>query len=170
MRSMRHLMRLAPATLLVLAGCMYTFSGGGGLPERIKTVAVPPVENETPQVELTDRLYQSLLETVRGRLGAQLASEAEADAIIRATITGYDDQAMNFQAREGRGAEVFQRRVTIRASAEIYDQVRDSVLWRGGSVTGQGEYAPDQETDEAGRMLAIENLVDKIVSGAQSQW
>lgn len=170
MRSGPHLRRVAPASLLLLSACMYTFSGGGGLPEHIETVAVPPVENETAQVELTDRLYQALLERVRGRLGAQLASEEQADAIVRATITAYDDQAMNFQARQGQGADVFQRRVTIRVSAEIYDQTRDEVLWSAGSVTGQGEYAPDQETDEAGRTLAIENVVDQIVNGAQSQW
>lgn len=170
MRSAPHLRRAAPASLLLLAGCMYTFSGGGGLPEHIETVAVPPVENETAQVELTDRLYQALLERVRGRLGAQLASEEQADAIVRATITAYDDQAMNFQAREGQGADVFQRRVTIRVSAEIYDRTRDERLWSSSSVMGQGEYAPDQETDEAGRMLAIENVVDQIVNGAQSQW
>lgn len=170
MRSPRPLTWLAPACLVLLGGCVYTFSGGGGLPDHIETVAVPPVENETAQVELTDRLYQALLETVRGRLGAQLASESEADAIVRATVTGYDDQAMNYQAREGQAADVFQRRVTIRIRAEIYDQTREEMLWSSGSVMGQGEYAPDQETDEAGRSLAIEDVVEKIVNGAQSQW
>ena len=155
---------------LVLGGCVYGFSGGGGLPDHIQTVAVPPVENETPQVELTDQLFQSLLETVRGRLGAQLASEGQADAIVRATITGYDDQALNFQARQGQGAEVFQRRVTIRVNVEIYDVTRDQTLWSSSSVTGAGEYAPADETDAVGRQVAIQNVIDKIVNGAQSQW
>lgn len=156
--------------LLSTGGCVYGFSGGGGLPEHIRTVAVPPVQNETPQVEITDQLYQSLLEAMRGRLGAQLASEGQADAIVRATITGYDDQALNFQAREGQGAEVFQRRVTVRASVEIYDVTRDEMLWSSGSVTGAGEYAPEEETDATGRLVAIQNIIDKIVNGAQSQW
>lgn len=156
--------------LLSAGGCVYGFSGGGGLPEHIQTVAVPPVQNETPQVEITDQLYQSLLEAVRGRLGAQLASEGQADAIVRATVTGYDDQALNFQAREGQGADVFQRRVTVRASVEIYDVTRDEILWSSASVTGAGEYAPEEETDAAGRLVAIQNIIDKIVNGAQSQW
>lgn len=170
MNFQRHFRRTAWIGLLLLGGCVYGFSGGGGLPEHIQTVAVPPVQNETPQVELSDRLFDALLEAIRGRLGAQLASEGDADAIVRATIAGYDDRAMNVQGREGQGAEVFQQQVSIRASVEIYDATRDEILWSSTSVTGNGEYAPGEETDEVGRRVAIQNIVDKIVSGAQSQW
>ncbi len=85
-------------------------------------------------------------------------------------LTGYDDQAMSFEAREGVGAEVFQRRVTLVASVEIVDHVRDETLWSSGSVRGTGEYAPEQESEETGIELALENLLQKIIDGAQSQW
>lgn len=165
--------RLSVAVLalaLAAGGCLYSLSGGGGLPEHIDTVYVPPVQNETSRFTLTERLTQSLLEAVRGRLGGQLAAEGNADAIIRVTLTGYDDQAMNFEAREGVGAEVFQRRVTLVAAVEIVDLVRDESLFSSGSVRGTGEYAPEEETEEAGIELALENLLQKIVDGAQSQW
>lgn len=165
--------RLSVAVLalaLAAGGCLYSLSGGGGLPEHIDTVYVPPVQNETSRFTLTERLTQSLLEAVRGRLGGQLAAEGNADAIIRVTLTGYEDQAMNFEAREGVGAEVFQRRVTLVASVEIMDLVRDESLFSSGSVRGTGEYAPEEETEEAGIELALENLLQKIVDGAQSQW
>lgn len=165
--------RLSVAVLalaLAAGGCLYSLSGGGGLPEHIDTVYVPPVQNETSRFTLTERLTQSLLEAVRGRLGGQLAAEGNADAIIRVTLTGYDDRAMNFEAREGVGAEVFQRRVTLVASVEIVDLVRDETLFSSGSVRGTGEYAPEEETEEAGIELALENLLQKIVDGAQSQW
>lgn len=160
----------ALAAALALSGCLYSFSGGGGLPEHIDTVYVPPVDNQTARFTLTERLTQALLDAVRGRLGAQVAAEDEADAVVRVVLTGYDDQAMSFEAREGVGAEVFQRRVTLVASVEIVDHVRDETLWSSGSVRGTGEYAPEQESEETGIELALENLLQKIIDGAQSQW
>lgn len=152
------------------SGCLYSFSGGGGLPEHIDTVYVPPVDNQTARFTLTERLTQALLEAVRGRLGAQVAAEDAADAVVRVTLTGYDDQAMSFEAQEGVGADVFQRRVTLIASVEILDRVRDQTLWSSAGVRGTGEYAPEQESEEAGIELALENLLQRIVDGAQSQW
>ncbi len=155
---------------VMLAACNYTFSGGGGLPDHIKTIYVPPVENNTTQFRLTEPLTQGLLDAARSRLGAQLASEADADAIIRATITRYDDSAINFAGVEDVGAAVFQRRVTISAQVEIYDTLLDEVIWTGGGVSGVGEYTPSTETEETGQEIALENLIQKIVDGAQSQW
>lgn len=90
--------------------------------------------------------------------------------MIRATITGYADRALNFEAREDVGADVFQRRITIRARVEIIDLQRNEVIWNAPSVTGVGEYDPETETEDEGQQLALENLIQKIVDGAQSQW
>lgn len=159
-----------PLAAVLLGGCLYSFSGGGGLPANIETIYVPPVENRTNRFALTDPITQGLLEAVRGRLGARVAAEQAADAVIRVRITGYDDRAMNFEAQEGVGAEVFQRRVSVAASVEFIDLVRGDTIWSSTSVQGTGEYAPDQETEEAGIELAVENLIQKIVDGTQSQW
>lgn len=155
-----------------VAGCVYGFQGGGGLPAHIETVYVAPVENETTRFALTDQLTQGLLDAVTGRLGAQLASEGDADAVIRARLTRYSDQAMNFQAREGQAAEVFQRRISISANVSIVDLTgeEERPIWSSSSVSGSGEYAPDQETEGVGVELALENLIQEIVNGAQSQW
>lgn len=155
---------------LLLGGCLYSFSGGGGLPSHIRTIYVPPVENETTRFVLTERVTQGLLGAVRDRLGLNVASEESAEAVIRATITRYSDDAMSFEGREGVGARVFQRRITVMASVEIYDLTRDELLWRSSGVSGSGEYAPDQESDESALAVAVENLIQEIVNGAQSQW
>lgn len=155
---------------VVVGGCAYGFSGGGGLPSHIETVYVPPVENETTRFALAERLTQGLLDAVGGRLGGQISSEENADAIVRATVTRYSDDALSFEAREGVGADVFQRRVSITASVEIYDVQRDEMIWSSSSVTGTGEYAPDEESEDVGLEVALENLIQDIVNGAQSQW
>lgn len=159
----------ATAGLLLLGGC-YSFSGGGGLPGHIQTAYVTPVENQTTRFGLSEILTQELLDAARERLGLRLASEAEADAIIRATIRGYTDAAVNFEAVEGQGANVFQRRVTVTAEVMILDVARDQTIWSSSSLSGVGEYQPGSETEDVGTEVALENLVQQIVDGAQSQW
>lgn len=153
----------------LVTGC-YGFSGGGGLPSHMNTAFVPPVENETPRFTLTERMTQSLLDAVRSKLGLQLAAETEADLIVTARITGYSDVALNFDARQGETTQVFQRRITITAAVDIYDRQLEEMYWSSRSVAGTGEYQPEVEQEEVGETIALENLVQKIVDGAQSDW
>lgn len=152
-------------------GCNYTFAGGGGLPSHIETVYVPPIENNTTQFALTQTFTDKLLDAVRQNLGVQLAAETEADATIVAELSRYSDTAMNFQGVEDVGAAVFQRRVSIQATVEIVDLARNEIIWRGSGVSGEGEYSPaDPAGETTGQDVALDNLVQRIVDGAQSQW
>lgn len=157
------------AAALAGAGC-YGFSGGGGLPANMNTAFVPPVENDTPRFTLTERMTQSLLDAVTSKLGLQLAAEGEADLIVTARITRYSDVALNFDAREGESTQVFQRRITITADVQIYDTALEEMYWSSRAVTGVGEYEPENEQEEVGETIALDNLVQKIVDGAQSDW
>lgn len=159
---------LVAASLLAIGGC-YSFTGGG-LPPHIGTIYVLPVENRTAQFDLTEPFTRQLTDAVRGRLGVQVSARDNADAEIRAEILRYDDAAINYTGVEDVGATVFQRRVTIGARVEIVDLTRNEIVWEGSGVSGTGEYAPDTETEQAGQEIALENLIQKIIDGAQSQW
>jgi hypothetical protein len=161
--------RLSLLALAGVAGC-YSFSGGGGLPSHIKTAYVEPAENQTTRFGISEVLTQQLLEAAQDRLGLMLAAEEQADAVIRVTVSRYSDQAVNFQAEEGVGANVFTRRITVTATVEILDIVNREYIYESSSVSGTGEYQPDVQTEDEGTALALENLVQKIVDGAQSQW
>lgn len=170
MRGKRPIRRLVVLLLASsVAGACYSFTGGG-LPPHIRTIYVLPIENRTAQFELTEPLTRQLTDAVRGRLGVQLAARENADAEIRAEIIRYDDAATNFSGIEDVGAQIFQRRVTIGARVEIVDLTRNEIVWDGSGVTGTGEYAPDSETEQTGQNLALENLIQKIIDGAQAQW
>jgi hypothetical protein len=168
-RSRRLFAAFAVLAVASIASACYSFTGGG-LPPHIRTIYVLPVENRTAQFELTEPFTRQLTDAIRGRLGVQLASRENADAEIRAEIIRYDDAATNFSGVENVGADVFQRRVTISARVEIVDLARNEIVWDGSGVSGTGEYAPDSETEQAGQDVALENLIQKIIDGAQSQW
>jgi hypothetical protein len=168
-RSTNFLIACSLVAALASGGC-YGFSGGGGLPSHMNTAFVPPVQNDTPRFTLTERMTQSLLDAVRSKLGLQLAAEDEADLIVTARITRYSDVALNFDARDGETTQVFQRRITITAEVEIFDTELEEMYWSSRSVTGVGEYSPETEQEEVAETIALDNLTQKIVDGAQSDW
>jgi pyrrolidone-carboxylate peptidase len=151
---------------LGLAGCLYGFAGGG-LPN-IKTVAILPFENQTPEPALTKEVNDAVLEAFQGRLGLRPAAERNADAVVRGRVVRYEpDVALSFRAGEGR-TDVTQRQVQITVDVEIVDQREGKTLWQRQGLTVAGEYQPPQEA--AGRKVALEKLVHDLVDGAQSQW
>lgn len=162
--------RASPLALLAILTACYSFQGGGGLPSHIRTAYVAPVINQTTRFGLSEELTQQLLEAAQQRLGLQLAAEDAADAVILARLTRFQDNAVNFQAQEGVGADIFTRQITIAAEVQIIDATTNEILFESRGVNGIGEYEPESETDVEGTLLALENLVQKVVDGAQSQW
>ncbi|MCZ6857790.1 MAG: LPS assembly lipoprotein LptE [Gemmatimonadetes bacterium] len=150
---------------------MYGFAGGG-LPAHIRTVAVLPFDNQTGEVALTQEVAVAVRLAMESRLGLRVASEEQADAVVRGSITRYEaDQPLSFrQQNQGTTVSVTRRLVTISISVEIYDQVEDRVLWQRGGMRVEGEYEPPGEDEKKGRDLALETLVADLVDGAQSQW
>ena len=125
---------------LLLTGCLYHFAGGG-LPPHIKTVAVLPFDNETPQPTLQRELYDLMRRDVENRLGLREADEGKADAIVRGKILRYDpDIPAAYTADRTAQATSTERKLQITLDVEIVDQTTGRTLWtrqghaRGGNV------------------------------------
>jgi hypothetical protein len=166
-RSRRSLRVCGALASVAVAGACYGFAGGGFAPH-IKTVAILPFDNLTPEPALTLEVNAAVRQAMEDRLGLRPAGEPTADALVRGRIVRYDPDVPT-QIRPGEGdLEVTRRQVQITIELEILDQRDGSPLWRRPGITVVGEYAPPAEAD--GRRLALEKLVDEIVQGAQSQW
>ncbi|HEU5305155.1 MAG TPA: DUF4136 domain-containing protein [Gemmatimonadales bacterium] len=159
---------LASLSSLVLGGCLYGFAGGG-LPPSIKTVAVLPFDNQTPEPTLTQEISRAVREAVEQRLGLRQASESKADAVVRGAITSYNpDLPVAYTGGEDREVNVTRRQLQITVSVEILDQKQGKPLWQRNGLVVKGDYDPGQEGE--GRRKALDDLVVNIVEGAQSQW
>lgn len=157
--------------LILLGGCNYGLRGGGGFPSSIRTVHVERFENQTVQYGLEDQVYLKLFDELPRRLGVRPANLENADAVIRGRITRYDDAARNYRpGEEGAQTEVLQRQVQISLVIEVVDTRRNLIIWESSGVIGNGEYMANSQTDAEGRTKAIENLVQQILDGVQSQW
>ncbi len=151
-----------------MGGCLYGFAGGG-LPPNVKTVAILPFENLTPEPTLTRDIQDAVRDAMEGRLGLRQAGEGSADAVVRGTISRYEpDLPVAYQGTTDTDVQVTQRLVQITVAVEIVDQRTGKTLWERSSLTLDGNYDPGRELD--GRRRAYERLVTNIVEGAQSQW
>ena len=159
---------LASVSLLASAAC-YGFSGGG-LPPGIRTVAVLPFDNLTPEPTLTQQISAAVREAVQNRLGLRQAGEGQADALVRGSITRYEpDLPVAYTGSPtGNAVTVTRRLVQITVSVEILDQKTNRTLWQRSGLTVEGDY--DQGNEADGRQKALDRLVVNIVEGAQSQW
>jgi hypothetical protein len=155
---------------LACAGCIYHFRGGN-FPEHIRTLAVENVINDTPRLELTGDIQEQLVRNLPRSLGIRPASPEDADAVVRVRITSYQVIAPNYRPGAGGATtEVLQRQVLITAQVQIVDQVNNEIYWEDNQLRGEGQFLEASETEETGRLEAIERLVQRIVDGAQSNW
>jgi hypothetical protein len=166
-RLLRHCGAVAAsAATLWLGGCLYGFAGGG-LPN-IKTVAILPFDNQTPEPALTQEVADAVREAIEGRLGLRAAGEASADAVVHGRISRYDaDLPISVQTGVGQ-TNVTRRQIQLTVDVDIVDQRDGHTLWQRQGLTVTGDYQPPQEAD--GRKVALQKLVTEIVDGAQSQW
>ena len=159
---------LVTLSTLALGGCLYGFAGGG-LPPSIRTVAVLPFDNQTPEPTLTQEISRAVREAVERRLGLRQSAESQADAVVRGSITRYDpDLPVAYEAGEDREVNVTRRQVQITVTVQILDQKQGKPLWERSGLVVKGDYDSGREVE--GRQKALDDLVVNIVEGAQSQW
>lgn len=162
----------ASALLLALAlsACNYGFRGGGGLPGHVETIYIAAFENRTNEPELDPLVNRALIDELPRALGLRPAGERNADLIVRGTILRYDDQASIYRPGEQGEIDVDQHQVQITIGIELVD-VRDNIIrYESQSVMGRGEYRLSSQSPEVARDVALKQIIQQIVDGAQSQW
>jgi hypothetical protein len=153
---------------LSLTGCLYSFSGGGGLPRNLRTVAVQPFDNQTASSEIQREVFDEVRKAMRERLNLREAPEARAHVLVRGTITRYDVDLAAGVSADPRQTTSTRRRLQITVTIEVIDQTTQKELYKQAAATAEGQYPEGGE--ESGRRQAVETLVSKIIEGMQSQW
>lgn len=175
----RPSLRLCRAALCVVALALGTaampacrFSpykfAGGGLPRNIRTIAVLPFDNQTAVPDLQSELFRRMRSTLQSRLNLRDATEARADAIVRGAITKYDTDVPIGFSSDPRRASQARRQLQLVIDVAIIDQASGRTIWERKGLAAKGEYA--ERNEAAGRQQALDQLLNDIVEGAQSQW
>lgn len=158
---------LCSVALLLTAGCIYGFAGGG-LPAHVKTIAVIPFENETTSSEIQRELVDALRKELHSRLGVREAPEARANAIVRGTIQRYEVDIPVAYSADNRATTTALRMLQLVVDVELLDQVTGETLWQRKGLVTDAKY--EERGEPAARKEAIGRVVNALVEGAQSQW
>ena len=126
------------ALVAVTSGCGYALAGRGSfLPEYIRTIAIPPLENRTTffQVEqvLTEKVRTEFIG--RGKY-AVVATPGGADAVLSGAITSITVQPVGFTEQKLASRYLF----TLTMRVQFTDTTTNQVLWSNESLTFREEY------------------------------
>ena len=131
--------RLAAVVVLALAasGCGYALAGRGSfLPDYIRTVGIPPIENSTA----TSRIEQVLTEKVRtefiNRGKHIVTTPAGAHAVLAGAITAFSAQPVGLNEQQLASRYL----ITVTMRVEFTDVTTSKVLWSNASLTFRDEY------------------------------
>jgi len=176
----RSVIKICRVTLVVglvvfasgFRGC-YKAVRKSGLPEHIRTVAVPAFQNQALRYKIESRFTEAVInEITRRGKGLRVQSDPKgADAVIDGTIKSFAFYGVLLDTR-GR-ARIFE--VTITAAVTVRDQVTNRVLYDNQDYVfrGEFEFTDDprsffNEEDPAVERLArsfADSLVSTLING-----
>ncbi len=179
MRPVSKLSRAGVVLLVAFFASGFRGCGGyeavkkGGLPKHIRTVAVPPFQNQALRYKIESRFTAAVANEIirRGRGLRVQSARAGADAVVDGVIRSFTFSGVLLDER-GR-SRVFE--VTIVGAVTVRDQVQNRVLYDNQNFVfrGEFEFANDPRTffneeDPAVQRLArsfAESLVATLVNG-----
>ena len=113
-------------------------------------------------------MVEALRDKLHDRLGLRDATEARANAVVRGTIQRYEaDIPVGFSASNKQTTSA-RRQLRITVDIEMIDQVNGKTLWQQKGLSGEAEY--EERGEATGRKQAIDQIINTVVQGAQSQW
>jgi hypothetical protein len=105
---------------------------------------------------------------LHSRLGLRDASEAKANALVRGTIQRYETDIPIGYSANNKQTTTARRLLQLVVDIEMIDQVTGKTLWQRKGLLAEGQY--EERGEATGRAQAIEQIVNDVIEGAQSQW
>ncbi|MBD3391558.1 MAG: hypothetical protein GF418_05900 [Chitinivibrionales bacterium] len=156
------------AAVLVLCGCgIYTFSGST-LPPHLKTVDIPLFGNQSLQADVAEDLTEEINKEVLSSNLLRVVAD-NGDATISGTVLNYRHHPYTYGAEDFRDVNVTQYAVTISVTIEFLDNKKDEPLYKG-TISGEGIYDLDTETEETGRQRALQEIVEQVLQNSVQSW
>ncbi|HUV31884.1 MAG TPA: LptE family protein [Acidobacteriota bacterium] len=163
-RTGRFLCAPALAAVLLCSACaIYTLNPRGE--SEISTIAVEPLENETAEFGLADRLTEIIIDALIADGNLKVVSPAEADAILVGSLTYYDRVAEAFDQND----QVQSYKVRMDFNLTLRNSRSGEDFWTL-KTRQEGIYTADEGTEEDGQRDAGTRLVEVIIDKTTKSW
>jgi hypothetical protein len=157
---------LSLLTPFLLCSC-YSFSQTA-LPSHLKTMTVLPVQNQTTQSLVAEKMQRGVEDFYKNQLGGVRLVSQNGLAETRIVFKSYTNAPIQFNS----SGVVSQYKVTLQFDFEIYDKIKDKALYSGKSLSSSGFYdiSIGENEDQHGQERAIKNFKEVIAANALSSW
>ncbi|MBN2189193.1 MAG: hypothetical protein JW699_07050 [Chitinispirillaceae bacterium] len=165
---MKRILSAVLASFLPLfCGCIYSFTGSS-LPSHLKTVEITLFANQSLEPNVADEITLALSnEVVSGNLLKVV--QRDGDAVISGAVTSYQNTPYTYGASDTRQVSVQQYVVRVIAQVEFIDKKKDEEIYKG-TVTGEGIYDLQTQTEQDGKQAAIKELVRRVMENSVQGW
>ena len=134
---MRTALILTLTLALASSGCGYALAGRGSfLPDYIRVVGIPPIENRSTFIQVEQVLTEKIRTEFIGRGKYTVVSEASgSDAVLSGEITGISAQPIGFNEQQLASRYLFIMTMRVR----LTDARTSMVLWSNDALTFREE-------------------------------
>ncbi|MDP2359593.1 MAG: LptE family protein [bacterium] len=151
----------AAALILLLLVCSCSYSFKGTLPPHLRTVAIPPIANQTAEFGVAEELNELVLARFLRDGLLKVTDEANADSRLDLVFMQIGESAFAYSQDE----QTSLVRLTIRLQAEFWDRVEDRSLWRKDF----SEWATYDPSGTPTRAEAIAEAAKRLVEAINQQ-
>lgn len=164
-------MKMWPAltgTLIIACaaiGCgPYSFSASGKL--AFNSIHVVSFENSTIEYELTDRLYDAVIESFIRDNTVQVLDASKAEAVMTGTLTSYRRDPYNYDAQD----VVSEYAVKVTLHVRVVKANSEEVIWED-DFYAEGIYNANTEAEtEEGQQRVIDKIAADILDKTTKSW
>ncbi|MEZ5360415.1 MAG: LPS assembly lipoprotein LptE [Candidatus Zixiibacteriota bacterium] len=152
-------------SVFLAVGCgPYSFSASGKL--AFKSINVVSFENQTIEYELTDRLYDAVIETFIQDNTVQVLDATSAEAVMTGNLTSYRRDPYNYDAQDA----VSQYAVKVTFHVKVVKAASEDVIWEE-DFYAEGIYDANSESEtEEGQQRVIDKITADILDKTTKSW
>lgn len=149
---------------MISGGCgVYTLSPRGKA--TISTITIEPLENQTSEFGLADRLTRILVDAFIEDGSLKVVSADQTEALLVGTLISYRRLPNTFDAND----QVQSYKVRMEFQLTLQNVADGTEFW-SQKVAQEGVYEADTETEEDGQQRATELLVETVLDLTTKSW
>lgn len=148
---------------MLITGCIYTLNPKGS--STVKSIAVERFQNDTPEFGLADQMTDAIIAAFISDGTMKVLPNDQAESILHGTLTGYQRRPYEYDANDQVSSYVVEMDFDITLNSAAVD----SILW-SERMSQRGVYNLQTETEDDGRIRALELLVEAIINRTTKSW
>lgn len=157
---------LAFSLIVIINSCAY-YSFKGALPSHLKTIAIPLLNNRTPEATIHENLTNKLIDAFLEDNTLGIVDETQANLILTGSVNAVRVQASIVKA----GETVSETKLTVQVKIKVEDVVTNKVLIdKNFEDSGLMDATAGFEERNAAIDEALVQLTDKILNATLGGW